>query len=87
MVKGPRKKEQYLVLYERIDSKVQQVLEGHSTLNQKIDALRQEVSGMKGELGDVGKAVMEVRGIVTSSNKRLEAFITRFEAHEHAHTS
>ena len=75
-----RKKERYEVLYEEIKSMVQVVLEGHSTLHQKFETVRQEVRGMKEELGYVEKAV-------TESSKRLGTLINRFEAHEHAHTN
>ena len=80
MAKTPRKKERYEVLFEEIESKVQLVLEGHSTLNQKIEALRQDVGGVKEELGHVEQAV-------TENNRRLELLINRFEAHNHAHAS
>ena len=80
MAKTPRKKERYEVLFEEIASKVQLVLEGHSTLDQKIEALHREVGGVKEELGHVEKAV-------TENNRHLETLINRFEAHEHAHTS
>ena len=75
-----RKKERYEVLYEDIKKMVQLVLEGHSTLNEKIDGLRGEVRGVKEELGHVGQAV-------TESRQRLDALINRFEVHEHAHTN
>ena len=80
MGKGPRKKERYEVLYEDIKSMFHQVLDGHSALDQKIESLRGEVRGMRGELGHVEKAV-------TESRQRLDTLINRFEAHEHAHTS
>ena len=67
------------MLFEKIRSSVQVVLEGHSTLNQKIETLRQDVGGVKEELGHVEQAV-------TESNRRLEFLINRFEAHDHAHT-
>lgn len=75
-----RKKERYEVLFEKIQSSVQVVLEGHSTLNQKIEALRQDVGGVKEELGHVEKAVME-------NNGRLKTLVDRFEIHSHAHTN
>jgi len=80
MGKEPRKKEHYEVLYEDIKKMVQLVLEGHSTLDEKIESLRGEVRGAREELGDVGKAV-------TESRQRLDTLINRFEAYEHAHTN
>lgn len=79
MAKTPRQKERYEVLYEEIASKVQLVLEGHSTIDQKIDALRQDVGGVKEELGHVEQAV-------TEGNRRLEMLTNRFETHERAHS-
>ena len=75
-----RKKERYEVLYEDIKSMVQLVLEGHSTLDQKIETLRGDVRGVKEGLGYVEKAVIE-------NSKRLGILINRFKVHEHAHTS
>ena len=79
MAKTPRNKERYEVLFEEVASKVQLVVEGHSTLDQRIEVLRRDVGGVKEELGHVEKAVAE-------NNRHLEILINRFEAHEHAHT-
>ena len=75
-----RKKERYEVLYEDIKSMVELVLEGHSTLDQKIEALRGDVRGVKAGLGYVEQAV-------TDNSQRLGVLIRRFESHEHAHQS
>ena len=80
MGKEPRKQERYEVLFEDIQSMVQLVLEGHSALDQKIETLRQDMRGVKEELGHVEQAV-------TENSKRLGTLINRFEAHEHAHTN
>lgn len=80
MGKERRRKERYEVLFEDIKSRVQVVLEGRSILDRKIDALRQDVGGVKEELGHVEQAV-------TEGNQHLETLIKRFEAHDHAHTS
>ena len=78
MGKERRGKERYEVLFEDIKSRVQVVLENHSTLDRKIEALHQDMGGVKEELGHVENAVSE-------NNKRLGTLINRFEAHEHAH--
>ncbi len=73
-----RKKERYEVLYEDIKSMVRLVLEGHSSLDQKIDTLRGDVRGVKEGLGYVEQAV-------TENSQRLSILIHRFEVHERAH--
>ena len=78
MAKSSGKKERYEVLCEEMSSKVQLVLEGHSMLDQKIEGLRQDVKGVKEELGHVEAAV-------TQTNQRLETLIDRFNVHERAH--
>jgi predicted nucleic acid-binding Zn-ribbon protein len=80
MGKAPGKKERYEVLYEDIEKMVQQVLEGHSMLSQRFEGVRVELKEMRREVGNVGDAVTETR-------RRLDDFIHRFEAHEHAHTN
>lgn len=79
MGKEPRKKERYEVLYEDITSMFRTVSEGHGALDQKIEDLLVEVKGMRTELGDVEKAVIEGR-------QRLDLLISRFEVHERAHS-
>ena len=79
MARASRQKERHEVLFEEIGSKAQLVLEGHSTLNRSIEALRQDIGSVKEELGHVEHAV-------TENNERLDVLIKRFDVHHHAHT-
>ena len=80
MATAPGKKERYEALVEDIKSDVQLVFEGHSTLDEKIEVLRQDMGMVKDERGHVGKAARE-------TNQRLETPMNRLEAHDHVRTS
>ncbi len=79
-----RKKERYEVLFEEISSNVQAVLEGHTALDQDIQALRRDVGAMRKELGYVGQAVGENSLQIQATSQALQALVKRFDIHQHA---
>lgn len=68
-------KERYEILFEEMSSKIQLVLEGHATLDRRIEHLQQNVNDVRKELGHVEEAV-------TETNQRLDMLMNRFDAHE-----
>lgn len=81
MAKMPGKKERYEVLYEEITSQVKLVLEGHSTLDGKIERVDAKIDRRTQEISrklDMGFATVM---------KEIRELRERFEVHDHAHTN
>ena len=81
MGKEPRKKERYEVLYEEIESQVKLVLEGHSTLDQKIERMDAKIDSSTHEISR--KLEMGFANVM----KEIRQLQERFDIHERAHTS
>ena len=81
MVEASGKKERYEVLYEEIGAKVQLVLEGHSTLDQKIERVDAKIDLSTHEISR--KLEMGFATVM----KEIRQLQERFDTHGRAHTS
>ena len=79
---------EWKAVVEHVESKVQQVAEGHGNLLRELQATRADLSGRLDFLEDatmkgIGKVWQAINGV----NGRLDQLLARLDSHERTHTS